>query len=41
MNWQDLTSYLDRWNPDVFHSGDARHVLNFMVIEQYAKIIYP
>lgn len=40
MNWQDLASYLDRWNPDVFHSGDMRQVLNFMVIEQYAKIIY-
>jgi len=41
MEWQDLTDYMDQWNPQVFHSGDARKVLDYMVLACYAKIIYP
>jgi hypothetical protein len=41
MKWYDLTHFMDQWNPDVFHAGDARIVLDWMVIRGYAKIIYP
>lgn len=40
MNWQDLIEYMNEWSPDVFHSGDARIVLNWMVDHGYAKIIW-
>lgn len=40
MKWYDLTHYLDQWNPDVFHAGDARKVLDYMVLKGYAKKIF-
>lgn len=39
MHWADLVDYLEEWSPDVFHAGDARLVLEFMVEKNYAKII--
>jgi len=41
MDWQDLIEFMNQWSPDVFHSGDSRIVLDFMVSKGYAKIIYP
>lgn len=38
-SWDDLKAYLDEWNPNTFHSGDAREVLDWMVNKDYAKII--
>jgi len=40
MAWYDLTHFMDQWNPDVFHAGDARIVLDFMVSKGYAQIIW-
>lgn len=40
MGWQDLIDYMNEWNPDVFHSGDARLVLDFMVSKGYAEKIW-
>jgi len=41
MNWQDLIDYMNEWNPDVFHAGDARLVLDWMVDHGYARKIWP
>lgn len=41
MNWTDLQMYMREWSPDVFHAGDARKVLDWMVEHGYAKIIWP
>ncbi len=40
MDWKDLTDFMDQWSPDVFHSGDARVVLDFMVEKGYARKIW-
>ena len=40
MEWKDLTDYMDQWNPESFHSGDSRIVLNYMVEKGYAKKIW-
>ena len=40
MNWTDLRAYLEQWSPDVFHSGDARIVLDWMVDHGYAIKIW-
>lgn len=39
MQWSDLIAKLKEWRPDTFHSGDAREVLDWMVVHGYARII--
>ena len=39
MQWSDLRDYLKEWNPNTFHSGDFREVLDWMVERNYAQKI--
>lgn len=40
MKWYEVTNFMNQWNPDVFHAGDARIVLDYMVSKGHAEIIY-
>jgi hypothetical protein len=40
MQWYDVVNVMKMWNPDVFHAGDARKILNYMVSKGHANIIF-
>ena len=37
MDWRRVLLFMRQWKPDVFHAGDCRTVLDFLVLEGYAK----
>jgi hypothetical protein len=40
MKWYEVTNFMNQWNPDVFHAGDARIVLDYIVSKGHAKVIW-